>query len=235
MTGVPREPAEHALQIIPGSKPVRQAMRRFGDEKHRKEISKLLKAGFIKEVIHTKWVANPVLVSKKNTKVLRMCVDYTGLNKAYPKDPFPLPRIDQVINSTAGSELLCFLDAYSGYHQIKMKESDQLATSFVTPYGTYCYVTMPFGLENVGATYQHTMQKCLMDQIGRNIHAYMDDIAVMSKKQDDLIADLQETFNNLRKYNMILNPTKCIFGVPVGQLLGSIVSHRGIEVNPEKI
>jgi hypothetical protein len=119
MTGVPRELAVHALQIIPGSKPVRQAMRHFGDEKHRaiaKGISKLLKAGLIKEVIHTKWVANPVLIPKKNIKVLRMCVDYTGLDKVCPKDPFPLPRIDQVIDSTTGSELLCFLDAYSGYH-----------------------------------------------------------------------------------------------------------------------
>jgi hypothetical protein len=194
MIVVPRELAEHPLKILPGSKPVRQAMRCFGDERRRaiaKELSKLLKADFVKEVIHTKWVANPVLVPKKNTKVLRMCVDYTGLNKACPKDPFPLPRIDQVIDSTVGSELLCFLDAYSGYHKIKMKELDQLATLFVTPYGTYCYVTMPSGLKNAGGTYQRTMQKCLADQIGRNIHAYVDDIAVMSKKQDDLIADLQ--------------------------------------------
>jgi hypothetical protein len=119
MTSIPRELAEHALQVIPGSKPVRQAMRYYGDEKCRaiaKEISKLLKAGFVKEVIHTKWVANPVLLPKKNIKVLRMCVDYTGLNKACPKDPFPLPRIVQVIDSMAGSELLCLLDAYSGYH-----------------------------------------------------------------------------------------------------------------------
>jgi hypothetical protein len=214
MTGVPRDLAEHALQIIPGSKPMRQAMRRFGDENRRaiaKEISKLLKAGFVKEVIHTKWVANPMLGTKKNTKVLHMCVDYTGLKKACPKDHFPLPRIYQVIDSAAGSELLCFLDAYSGYHQIKMKESNQLATSFVIPYGTYCYVTMPFGLKNVGAMYQRTIQKFMADQIGRNIHAYVDDIAVMSKKQDDLIADLQETFTKLRKYNMMLNPTKCVF------------------------
>jgi hypothetical protein len=210
-------------------------MRHFGDEKCHaiaKEISELLKAGFIKEVIHTKWVANPVL---KNTKVLCMCVDYIGLNKTCPKDPFPLPCIDQVIDLTAGLELLCFLDAYLGYHQIKMKESDHLATSFITPYGAYCYVTMLFGLKNAGAMYQHTMQKRLADQIGRNIHTYVDDIAVMSKKQDGLIAGLQETFNNLRKYNMMLNPTKCIFGVPAGQLLGFIISHRGIEVNPEKI
>jgi hypothetical protein len=94
---------------------------------------------------------------------------------------------------------------------------------------------MSFDLKNAGATYQRTMQKCLADQIGCNIHAYVDDIAVMSKKQDDLIADLQETFNNLRKYNMMLNPTKCVFGVSAGQLLGFIVSHRGIEANPEKI
>jgi hypothetical protein len=103
MTGVPRELAEHALKILAGCKPVRQAMRRFGEEKQRaiaKELSKILKAGFVKEVIHTKWVANPVLVPNKNTKVLRMCVDYTGLNKACPKDPFPLPCIDQVIEST---------------------------------------------------------------------------------------------------------------------------------------
>jgi hypothetical protein len=116
-----------------------------------------------------------------------------------------------------------------------MKEADQLATSFVTPYGTYCYVTMPFGLKNTGATYQYTMQKCLVDQIGRNIHTYVDNITVMSKKKDDLIADLQETLNILRKYNMMLNPKKCVFGVPTSQLLGFIVSHRGSEVNPEKI
>src|SRR5215216_546685 len=172
---------------------------------------------------------------QKGTKELRMCVDYTGLNKACPKDSFALPRIDQVIESTAGSELLCFLDAYSGYHQIKMRKSDQLATSFTTPYGMFCYVTMPFGLKNAGATYQRTMQYCLNDQIGRNIHAYVDDIAVMSKKSNNLISDLKETFDNLQKYNVIFNPKKCVFGVPAGKLLGFIISQHGIEVNPEKI
>jgi hypothetical protein len=238
MTGVPRELAEHALKILPGSNPVRQAMRCFEDKKRQaiaKELSNLLKAGFVKEVIHTKWVANPLLVPKKNTKVLHMSVDYTGLNKAFPKDPFPLPCIDQVIDSMAGSELLSFLDACSGYHQIKMKESAQLVTSFVTPYGMYCYVMMPLDLKNARTTYQRTMQECLEDQIGQNIHAYMDDIAVMSKQKDNLIADLQEMFNNLGSYTMMLKPTKCVFWMPTGQLLGFIVSHRGIEVNSEKI
>jgi hypothetical protein len=109
------------------------------------ELQKLLEAGFIKEVFHPTWVANPVLVKKKNGK-WRMCVYHTGLNKAFPEVPFPLPRIDQIVDSTAGCELLCFLDAYLGYHQIKMKESDQLATYFITPFNMFCYIMMPFSL-----------------------------------------------------------------------------------------
>jgi len=148
MPGIPREVAKHSLEIQAGSKPVKQRLRRFDEEKRKiigEEVHKLLMAGFIKEVHHPEWLANPVLVKKKNGK-MRMCVDYTSLNKACPKDPFPLPRIDQIVDSTAGCETLLFLDAYSGYHQIKMKESDQLVTSFITPFGMYSYVTMPFGL-----------------------------------------------------------------------------------------
>jgi hypothetical protein len=140
MPGIPREVAEHELRIKPGSKPVHQCQRRFDDERRRaknEEIAKLLAAGFVKEVYHSDWLANPVLVKKKNEK-WRMCVEYTGLNKACPKDPFPLPRIDQIVDSTSGCEILSFLDAYLGYQQIAMKESNQLTTSFITPFGTYC-------------------------------------------------------------------------------------------------
>src|SRR4051812_19997854 len=94
---------------------------------------------------------------------------------------------------------------------------------------------IPFGMKNAGATYQRTMQRCLHDQIGRNVHAYVDDIMVMSKKSNDLISNLKETFDNLRKYNMKLNPKKCVFGVPADKLFGFIVSQRGIEVNSDKI
>jgi hypothetical protein len=123
--GIPREVAEHSLDIWSGSKPVKQRLRRF-DEKRRaigKEIRKLLAAEFIKEVFHPEWLANLVLVKKKNGK-WRMCIDYTGLNKACPKHPFPLPCIDQIVDSTLGCEALSFLDAYSSYHQIVMKESE---------------------------------------------------------------------------------------------------------------
>ena len=104
------------------------------------------------EVIHPEWLANPVIVPKANGK-LRMCVDYNDLNKACPNNPFLLPRIDQVVDSTAGCVLLSFLDYYSGYHQIALKESDQEKTSFMTPFEAYCYNTMTFGLKNAGATY----------------------------------------------------------------------------------
>ena len=113
-----------------------------------------------------------------------MCVDYTDLNKACLKDPFPLPCIDQVVDSTSGCETLCFLDAYSGYHQITMKESDQLATSFITPFESFCYVTIPFGLKNMGATYQCCMLKCFEDLIGQTVEAYVDDIVVKFKPTD---------------------------------------------------
>jgi hypothetical protein len=155
MPGIPREVAKHSLDILLHSRAMKQRLRRFDEERRRAigvELRKLLEVGFIKEVFHPTWLANPVLVKKKNGK-WQMCVDYTSLNRACLKGPFPLPRIDQLVDSTAGCELLCFLDAYSGYHHIKMKESDQLATSFITLFGMYCYVTMSFGLRNAGAMY----------------------------------------------------------------------------------
>jgi hypothetical protein len=134
-----------------------------------------------------------------------------------------------------GCETLSFLDAYSGYHQIKMKESDQLATSFITPFGMYCYVTMPFGLRNAGATYQRCMQHVFGERIGPTVEAYVDDIVVKTKKANNLINDLDVAFKCLRAKSIKLNPEKCVFGVPRGMLLGFIVSKRGIEATPKKI
>ena len=112
----------------------------------------------------------------------------------------------QIVDSTAGCKLLSFLDAYSGYHQIKMKESDQLATSFITPFGMYCYVTMPFGLRNARATYQRCMLHVFGDHLGRNIEAYVDDIVVKSRKADDLVANIRIAFDCLQAEGVKLNP-----------------------------
>jgi hypothetical protein len=212
---------------------VKQPLRRFDEEKRRaigEEIHKLMAAGFIKEVFHPEWLANTVLVKKKGGK-WRMCVYYTGINKACPKVPYPLPCINQIVDSTAGCETLSFLNAYSGYHQIRMKESNQLATSFITPFGMYCYITMQFGLRNAGATYQRCMNHVFGEHIGRTVEAYVDDIVVKTRKA----SDLETTFKCLKAKGVKLNPEKCVFGVPRGMLLGFIVSERGIEANPEKI
>jgi hypothetical protein len=237
MPSKPREVTEHALQIRASSKPVKQRLLRFDEEKRKvigEEVHKLLEAGFIKEVHHLEWLVNPVLVKKKNEK-WRMCVDYTSLNKACLKVPFPLPRIDQIVDSTTGCETLSFLDAYFGYHEIKMKEFDQLMTSFITPFGMYCYVTMPFGLRNAGATYQRCMQHVFGKHIGPTVEAYVDDIVVKTKRVSNLVNDLDVAFKCLRAKNSKLNPEKCVFGIPRGMLLGFIIFERGIEANLEKM
>jgi hypothetical protein len=164
-----------------------------------------------------------------------VCVDYASLNKHCPKDPFPLPHIDQIIDSTAGCARLSFLDAYSGYNQIKLKKEDKEKTAFITPYGVFCYQGMPFSLKNAGATYQRMMQNCLRSQIGCNIQVYIDDVVITTRNEEALISYLAETFDNLNRYKLKLNPIKCSFGVSAGQLLGFLVLAGGIEANPEKI
>jgi hypothetical protein len=139
------------------------------------------------------------------------------------------------VDSTVGSVLLCFINCYSGYHHIALHSDHEDKTTFITPHGIYCYKVMTFGLKNVGATYQKEIQKCLAPQIGRNIEAYVDDVVVKTTVEDLLIADLTETFANLREFQWKLNPTKCVFGVPSGLLLSFMVGHRGIEANPVKV
>jgi hypothetical protein len=238
MPGVPRELVEHTLNVDPKAKPVKQPLRRFDEPKRKaiaSELHRLENAEFIREIKSSTWVSNPVIVPKKNIDVQRVCVDYTSLHKHCPKDPFPLPRIDQIIDSIAGCARRFFLDAYSGYNQIKLKKEDEKKIAFITPYGVFCYQVMPFGLKNAGATYQRMMQNCLGSQIGRNIQVYIDDVVITTRKEESLISDLAETFDNLNRYKIKLNPTKCLFSVSAGQLLGFLVSARGIEANPKKI
>jgi hypothetical protein len=237
MPDVPREVIEHHLAVCPQAHPVKQKTRKQVQEKQDfivQEIEKLKKAKLIRKVAHPTWIANPVVVPKANGSG-RLCVDFTSLNKACPKDPYLLPRIDQIVDSTAGCDLLCFLDAFSGYHQIKMAREDEEKTAFIMSCGVYCYVCMPFGLKNAGATFQRLMHKALGAQMGRNAEAYIDDIVVKTRKSHTFIEDLEETFANLRKVNIKLNPAKCAFGVLSGKLLGFLVSHRGIEANPDKV
>ncbi|KAK0583290.1 hypothetical protein LWI29_035505 [Acer saccharum] len=237
MPGIDKSVISHNLAVNEKCKPVVQKRRSFNLERNaaiKEEVSKLLAARSIREVKYSEWVANVVLVKKKNNQ-WRMCVDFTDLNKACPKDSFPLPRIDQLVDATAGHETLSFMDAYSGYNQIKMHKPDKEKTAFPTDQGLYCYTVMPFGLKNDGATYQRLVNKMFARQIGRNMEGYVDDMLTKSITADRHTDDLRETFDVLVRYGMKLNPAKYVFGVPSGRFLGYQVHQRGIEVNLEKI
>ncbi|XP_075633844.1 uncharacterized protein LOC142606365 [Castanea sativa] len=154
---------------------------------------------------------------------------------ACPKDPFPIPRIDQLVDATVGHPRMSFLDAFQGYHQISMSLNDQEKTAFQAPNGNYHYRVMPFGLKNAGSTYQRMVTRMFDSQLGRNMEAYIDDMVIKSKKTRDHLKDLHETLSVLRKYKLRLNASKCSFGVGSGKFLGYMITHRGIEVNPDQI
>ncbi|XP_071688020.1 uncharacterized protein [Rutidosis leptorrhynchoides] len=176
MTGVPRTVAEHRLNANPSLTPVRKKKRGMAPERSaflRSEVEKL---------VNGSW---------------RMCVDFKDINKAYPKDNYPLPEIDWKVESLAGFRFKCFLDAYKGYHQIQMAERDEDKTAFHTDQGIFCYKKMPFGLKNAGAMYQRVIEAAFKAQIGRNVEAYVDDIVIKSHTETDLLKDIQETFDSL--------------------------------------
>ena len=159
-------------------------------------------------------------------------MDFTNLNKACPKNPFPMPKIDQLVDATVGHSWMSFLDAFQGYHQIPLALDDKEKTAFVTPIGNYHYKVMPFGLKNAGSTYQQMLTKMFEPQLGRDIEVYIDDMVVKSKVVSEHVEDFTNIFGILRKHKLRLNTSKCSFGVGFGRFLGYMVTHRGIEVNP---
>ena len=185
-------------------------------------------------VNYPEWLANMVPVPKKDGKV-RICVDFRDMNKASPKDDFPLPHIDILVNNTTGHALLSFMDGFSRYNQIKMVLEDKEKTSFITPWGTYCYKVMPFGLKNAGATYQCAATTLLHDLIHKEVEVYVDDMIVKSKDREGHTPTLRKFFERIWFYKLQLNPKKCTFGVISRKLLRFIISQRGIEVDLDKI
>jgi len=194
----------------------------------KEETYKLLKAGHIREIQYPEWLTNMVLVKKANGK-WRMCIDFTNLNKDCPKDSYLLPSIDSLVDSVSGCRLLSFLNAFSGYNQIRMHLCDECKNAFMTELSNYCYQVMPFMLKNAGATYQRLMDRILTPMIGRNVQAYVDDMVVTLTEKDQHVADLEELFTPIAKYNLKLNLEKCVFGVEPGKFLGFLLTERGIE------
>ena len=237
MGGIDPAIITHRLNVSPSFKPVKQKRRSFAPERKKvinEEVGKLFLAGAIREVEYPEWLTNVVLVKKPNGK-WRLCIDFIDVNRACPKDSFPLPRIDLIVDATADHELLSFMDAFFGYNQISMDPDDQENTSFVTGQGTFCYRVMPFGLKNARTTYQRLVNRMFQRQIGTSMEVYIDDMLVKSTTAELHIAHLSEAFQILREYNMMLNPAKCVFGVSAGKFLGLIVNNQGIEANPHKI
>ncbi|KAL6336056.1 hypothetical protein AAG906_003683 [Vitis piasezkii] len=207
----------------------------MGDTKIvKEEIQKHLSVGFLSVVEYPEWLANVVLVPKKDNKV-RVCVDFRDLNKANPNDDFPLPHIDMQVDSTAGHSMLSFMDGFFGYNHILMTLEDMEKTSFIIEWGTYYYKVMSFGLKNTGATYQRAATTIFHDMIHRDVEVNVDDMIVKSRDRSDHLTTLERFFERIRQFRLRLNPKKCTFGVTSRKLLGYMVSERGIEADPDKI
>ena len=227
----------HKLNVDPSFPPKKQKSRRLAKEHVeavRSEVRRLKEARAIREAFFPEWLANTVVVKKKNGK-WRVCVDFTDLNWACPKDLFPMPKIDQLVDATYRHPRMSFLDAFQGYHQIALAPEDQGKTALISLDTNYHYTVMPFRLRNAGATYQRMMTRMFRDKIGRTVEVYIDDMVVKSKQEGQHIEDLQGTFEVLWQHKLRLNAKKCVFGVGAGKFLGYLITNRGIEINPDQI
>lgn len=226
----------HQIKLKPDAKPARQMLRRIKPEHMqavKKELQELLAANCIFPVQFSDWVSPLVIVIKKNGKV-RVCIDYRKLNKATQKDNFPIPFIDEILDEVAGHEMYSFCDGYRGYHQVAMDLADALKTTFVTPWGTFAYRVMPFGLSTAPATFQAVMTEALQAVIGKCLRVSFDDFAVYSSATKH-VQELDTVFACLAKARLSLNPEKCYFAVTRGRMLGHVVDKCGIRVEPDKI
>jgi Reverse transcriptase (RNA-dependent DNA polymerase) len=185
------------------------------EEKVIEKTKKLINAGFIREDETPEWVASIVPVKKKNGQI-RICVDFRDLNKAYPKDDFPPPVTEIIIDHTSSYEVFSFMDGYAGYKQIKMVVEDEKHTAFRTPIGIYCYKVMPFGLKNTDATYQRAMTKIFDDLIHKIVECYVDNLVIKAMSYEKHLRYLEVVFSRLREHALKLNPLKCAFMVSSG-------------------
>jgi ribonuclease HI len=235
-----RDLVELKLPIKPRFRPFKQAPRSFNPLLHsriKEEIDRLLKAKCIQPCRYAKWVSNIVPIEKKNTDKIRVCVDFRNLNRATPKDEYPMPLAESLINRASGNRIISFLDGNAGCNQIFMAKEDVAKTAFRCPgfAGLFQWVVMTFVLKNVGATYQRAMNLIFHDLHGMILEIYIDDLVVKSAEFVEHLADLRLVFKRMRKYKLEMNPLKCAFGVSAGRFLGFVVHENGIEVDPKKI
>ncbi|CAM8983891.1 unnamed protein product [Rhodiola kirilowii] len=245
----------HRINVDENAKPSREFLRRLNpnlSEVVFKEITKLRDAGIIYSVPDSEWVSPIHVVPKKGgltvvqndkgelvpTRTVngwRMCIDYRKLNKATKKDHFPIPFIDQMLERLAGHKYFCFLDGYSGFHQIPILPDDQRKTTFICPYGTFAFRRMPFGLCNAPGTFQRCMMSIFSDYIEKCMEVFMDDFSIHGTSFDDCLTNLSHVLARCIETGLVLNLEKCHFMVQEGIVLGHLISSRGVEVDKAKV
>jgi hypothetical protein len=199
-----------------------------------KEIKKLFEAKIIVSLRFSKWVENLVPVRKKSGEI-RLCVDFRNLNKVSLKDNYPLPKMVHILWKVVGSLKISMLDGFSGYNQIMVHPDDQENIAFKTPWGTFMYAKMPFGLMNAGATFQRAMDIDFSDEKVKFIFIYLDDITVYPVSYEEHLKHLRRDFQKCRKFGISLNPKKSKFGMEEGKFLGYIISKEGINIYPSRV
>jgi hypothetical protein len=199
-----------------------------------KEIQKMYDAKIIVPLIFSKWVSNLVSTRKKTSEI-GLCIDFINLNKVSLKDNYPLPKMDHILQKVVESSRISLLDGFSGYNQVLVHPEDQEKTPFTTPRGTFMYVKMPFGLMNVGTTFQRAMDISFVVKTGRFIVIYLDDVTVYSKSDEEHFLHLRCVFEKCRKFGISLNPKKILFGLEESKLLGHIISKDRIKIDPSRI
>ncbi|CAL8152344.1 unnamed protein product [Prunus armeniaca] len=204
--------------------------------KVKEEIKRLVKAGFIRPAIYTDWLSNIVPVLKRKTGAVRVYVDYRNLNKASPKDEYPMLMADMLVNGVAHNQMLLFMDGNASYNQIMVAEEDIHKTAFMCPghVRAFEYVVMSFGLRNVGATYQRAMNSMFHDMIGHSLEVYINDVVIKSLEKGNQVSNLKAAFLRMRQHKLKMNPKKCVFGVQAGNFLGFLVHQRGIKIDTNK-
>lgn len=210
MARVDRGIIEKKLMIKPGAKEINQKKQIQGGDRNKainSEVAKLTSTGILREAIFPTWITSSVMV-KKHDGSWDMCIDYSDLNKACPNDFYPLPEIDQKVESLQGFQWKCFLDAYKGYHQILMSKNGKQKTAFYTYHDAFCYTNMPFGLQNARVTYQRLVNSLFANQIDRNIKVNVDNMVIKSSDEQRLLHDVEETLQTLEIAKMKLNPAK---------------------------
>jgi hypothetical protein len=232
----PAREVDHAIDLVADAAPIAKAPYRHSLAQNvelENQLNDLLQKGYIRPS-KSPWGA-PVLFVKKKDGSLRLCVDYRGLNKLTVKNKFPLPRVDDIFDHLHGAKVFSKIDLRSGYHQIRIKESDIAKTGFRSRLGHYEYVVMPFGLTNAPATFMTLMNSLFRKQLGKFVLVFMDDILIYSKNVEEHKKHLRQVFDILRANKLFAKLSKCDFFTNSVEFLGHIISDEGIKVDPKKI